>query len=134
MEEKKHYRDREPDKDLESMRMWKQREDEETPIDIEESLKIEYGGQTFHLNGFTECRRKDSEDLSFAYKIRKDETGLLCLYYVPDEKQDDDNVIKALATLKKLSESAGASMQDIRAHFDSALVEAESLKRQGNKQ
>ena len=138
MDKEPIYRNRKPDLETESIRAWVSNEDEakeaEKIADEEKHpivIHCENGFQ-MRLMGFTKFIDKETEEIIFAYKFKKENKTVI--YYKPEdlklEKQSKVNLF--LEKIKQIAQTSGFEMIDGREFAERSAEEARKLTKAKN--
>lgn len=138
MEKEPIYRDRKPDLETESIRAWVSNEKEAKEVEKlaeEEKHKIVIhcsNNFEMRLMGFTKFIDKETEEVIFAYKFKKENKTVI--YYTPDDLKIDKQtkVNLFLEKIKQIAKTSGFEMIDGREFAERSAEEASRLKRLGN--
>jgi len=138
MDKEPTYRKREPDLETESIRAWvsnKKEAKEVENIAKEEKHKIVIhcsNNFQMRLMGFTKFIDKETEEIIFAYKFKKENKTVI--YYTPDnlkiDKQAKVNIF--LDRIKSIAELSGFKMIDGREFAERSADEARKLTKAKN--
>lgn len=135
MEKEPEYRNRKPDLETESIRAWvsneKEAEEVEKVAEEEKHKIIIHCSNNFQMRlmGFTKFIDKETEEVIFAYKFKKENKTVI--YYTPDNlKADKQEKIKIfLDRIKAIAESSGFEMINGREFAERSAKEAERLRK-----
>lgn len=135
MDKEPIYRNREPDLETESIRAWVSNEKEAKEVEKlakEEKHKIIIhcsNNFQMRLMGFTKFIDKETEEVIFAYKFKKENKTVI--YYTPDNlKADKQAKIKIfLDRIKSIAELSGFKMIDGREFAEKSAEEAGRLRK-----
>lgn len=135
MEKEPIYRDREPDLETESIRAWVSNEKEAKEVEkIAEEEKhkiIIHCSNNFQMRlmGFTKFIDKETEEVIFAYKFKKENKTVI--YYTPDNlKADKQEKIKIfLDRINEIAKLSGFEMINGREFAERSAEEAGRLSK-----
>ena len=138
MEKEPEYRNRKPDLETESIKAWvsneKEAEEVEKIAEEEKHQIIIHCSNNFQMRlmGFTKFIDKETEEVIFAYKFKKENKTVI--YYTPDNleatKQAKVNIF--LDRIKAIAESSGFKMIDGREFAERSSEEARKLTKAKN--
>jgi len=133
VKENKHmkYRERKPDIETESLRMWKTSEEERKEIEddkgegIEIKLKDDKGEEIVtKICGFDKACDKTTNELMFAWKFKHEDK--MMLFYL--KNKEDEMSKKAIEFLKGMGNAIGYNVQDIEVHFKNMINDKGLMK------
>ncbi len=105
------YRDRKPDLETESFRAWSPTKEEEEELkDLDkDSITIGKGKWKMKLIGYTQVLDKETNKITFAYKMKHEEK--IFLYHIP--KLSKENLIKINECLRIMKENITNDSKEI---------------------
>ena len=118
-----------PTKETEMLRIWDKGKDKECKKDYEDKgFMIDLGdGIEMKAIGFTEVRKKDTNELMFAYKFKHE--AQFILYYIPKENQE---IKKTMKMLKLIASQINYELQDLKENMKSMKAEIKIMKKNDN--
>ena len=134
MEKEPEYRNREPDLETESIRVWVSNKKEAKEVEKlakEEKHKIVIqcsNNFQMRLMGFTKFIDKETEEIIFAYKFKKENKTVI--YYTPDDLKADkqSKVNLFLEKIKAIAKLSGFEMINGREFAERSADEARKLR------
>lgn len=135
MEKEPKYRNRKPDLETESIRAWvsnkKEAKEVEKIADEEKHKIIIHCNNNFQMRlmGFTKFIDKETEEVIFAYKFKKENKTVI--YYAPDNleaiKQAKVNIF--LERIKQIAQASGFEMINGKEFAERSAEEASRLRK-----
>ena len=125
---KQPYKDRKPDFETESLRMWKGKKDDVSDDEIKDSIEVTAkNGMKLNLCGFSKFIDKDTNELVVALKFKHDVKQLL--YYITDDYLMNSKVTVALNMIKELNNYFQYDIQDARDFVEKVSLEEHTMEK-----